>query len=188
MRKGMVIVGVVLLVIGLVLMFVPLVQAATENLPGSGIDVAQYNATVTGFGITGGVEISVSWTASSSSIVAVGWCPTALNSTNECPGTTNGSGNTVVKDLDTTSGSATFGVPNGGYFAVEMGSINSTTTGSFTITISESTIGLILFVIGILLLIVGAVTKRKPKPAPMPAEPMIPPTPAPDTMAPPSTP
>jgi uncharacterized membrane protein len=179
MRRILVALGAVLVVVGLVLTFLPAVQAASQSIghgPGLLSYYAQYNATITGISITGSAAVTVAWSANASVTTFVATCSVPLNGARGCPGTTN----VIVNGSVSSSGSNTFSVPDGGYFAAVVYAPNSTVSGSLTVTIAETTIGLVLFVLGILLLILGVVLRAKPKPAsaatpaPTPTAPPVP--------------
>jgi uncharacterized membrane protein len=150
MRIGILVVGVVLIVLGAVLGFVPLVQVASQSINES----TPYEANVTGFSITGSVPASVAWSSSSSISVEVGTC-SSLQSNGSC------SGSVSLQPIQTgTSGTFSFSVPDGGAFVVAISSLTAA-NASITVKLAQSTIGFILIILGIVLLIVGLVLKSK---------------------------
>jgi uncharacterized membrane protein len=155
MRKGLVVVGVVLLIIGVALLFVPLVPQSDETVSSTS-DAPFYAASVGGFSLTGTIPIAVSWTSTAATEVVAGACGGTCQNTSDVTGIVTESG---------TSGSFTLNQPNGG--SIAMGEVDLSGTAAnvtFHITTALSTVGTILLVIGILVLIIGVVTGRKPKP------------------------
>jgi uncharacterized membrane protein len=176
MRVGMVVVGVVLLVIGAVLLFVPVAPQPSQTMNESSIETP-YAFQISGFSITGNMPITVSWTSNTSVTLLAVACTGSCNSGNIS--TLSG-----VEVQTGTSGTFNMNVPSGG--TVEIGAAPLTggpSTTTVNVTTSETTIGSILLIVGILLLIVGLVLKRKSKamsaPPAMPAQesqpPMAPP-------------
>jgi uncharacterized membrane protein len=176
MRIGLVIVGVILLIVGAVLLFVPVVPQSNETVSSSS-STPYYEASVSGYSISGSIPISVTWTSSGPAVeVAAGACSS---------GCTNPSQVSSLTFQNGTSGSFTLNQPNGG--SIVMGEIYSGSSAvnvTFKITTALSTVGTILVPVGILILIVGAVLKGKgakmaAAPAPTPAEPSSTPPPPP---------
>jgi uncharacterized membrane protein len=166
MRLGFVIVGVILLIIGAAISFVPVVGQGSNNLTANN----PYTANATGFSITGSIPASVTWTSSGSVDFIVGTCS---NTSPTC------SGGTTHEwwQNDSTGGTIAFSIPTGGQVIFGILTTNATTTGSATLTLAETSIGLILIIVGILLLIVGLVLKSKKQKAALAAaaEPSTPP-------------
>ncbi len=153
----MVAAGVVLLVIGLVLSFVPLVNQGSTQL-GQYVEDA---AGPSGYSITGSIPMSISWTSSNSGELAVGVssCSVSQVQASSC------SASTTWHNQSGTSGSESFSVPDGGSVTFVFSAAGG---GSITLTTALTTIGLIVIVLGILVLIAGLVLKRKqPKAPPM---------------------
>ncbi|HKV89889.1 MAG TPA: hypothetical protein VJQ43_01690 [Thermoplasmata archaeon] len=159
---GIVVVGVVLLILGAVLLFVPVVPQAKQTI-GPSSSIPGVILSVSGVSLTGSIPVSVSW--SSTGPVTVGGATCAANC--ESINATGVSNPTIESG---TSGSFTLNQPNGGslvLIAFSFGSgpngfanrSNATTT--FTLTTALSTVGSILLIVGILLLIVGLVLKSK---------------------------
>ncbi|MCI4372828.1 MAG: hypothetical protein L3K02_04205 [Thermoplasmata archaeon] len=175
MRIGFVVVGVVLVLLGAVLAFVPLIQVASQTIT----EGTPYEANVTGVSVTGSVPASVSWSSNATISIEVGTCST-LQSNGMCSGSVS-----LLPIQNGTSGTFSFSVPTGGAFVVAIASL-SAATASITVKLAQSTIGLILLIVGILLLIVGLVLKRKGSKmaassmaAPMPSTPPASPPPPP---------
>lgn len=154
MRVGIVVVGVVLLVIGAVLLFVPLAPQPAQKLDQSST-TAPYAFTVSGFSITGSMPVSVSWTSNTSVLLVAVSCSGSCASANVS--TLSGA---VIQTG--TSGSFTLSVPDGGTVEIAVGSVTgSPSSTTVNVTTAETTIGSILLIVGILLLIVGLVLRRK---------------------------
>lgn len=168
MRIGWVIVGVVLVILGAVLLFVPVVPQASETVSSSS-DTPYYVGQVSGFSLTGTIAVSVTWSAPSSVSIVAGACTSAC---------ANGSAsNSSVTDLTLqsgTSGSFTLNQPNGGYIVMGVVSSNQApTNATFTITTALATVGTVLVPVGVLVLIVGVIRKKKTA-APAPATTAVP--------------
>jgi hypothetical protein len=161
-RLGFVAVGVVVIVLGAVLMYEPLVPqasppAVTENSP--------YYANLTGFSPFGGIPGTVAWSANQT--VEVGFFTCDKVTGDLCTGANS------TSFENGTSGTFSFSVPSGGL--ILFGIIPpSSASVSLTIKLAEVTIGFLLIIVGALLLILGLVLRRKPVPvvAPPPAEPV----------------
>jgi len=162
MRIGIVIVGIVLLVIGAVLMFVPVAAQSAQNVDTS--SSSPYAVlSVSGFSLTGNIPVSVSWTASGTVEVISAACSASCD-------TGNASAISGVTIQTGTSGSFTLNQPDGGEILV--GAINPSLSGAgqnvtFNITTALTSVGTILLFVGIVILIVGVVLRGKPKAAPM---------------------
>lgn len=179
MRIGLVVAGVIVIIVGAVLLFVPVVPQASETVQ-SNSSAPYYLGSISGFSLTGSIPISVSWTSTSSVEViaaAVSCSGSGCTNVSQISGTTAESG---------TSGSFTLNQPDGGSIIMGIASVTGggTANATFKITTAITTVGSILVIVGILLLIVGLVLKSK-RPAPIEApaqaaEPMsTPPTPPP---------
>jgi hypothetical protein len=157
MRAGWIVVGVVLLLVGAVLLFVPVIPQ-TNEVVSSSADIPFYAASVSGYSLTGSVPVAVTWTSSASTTVAAAVCSGSCTNTSQISGVTYQTG---------TSGSFTLNQPNGGSIVMgEESSGNGTVSVTFKITSALSTVGSLLVVVGIIALLVGIVAGRKPKPAP----------------------
>ncbi|MGD0257186.1 MAG: hypothetical protein ABSB90_04825 [Thermoplasmata archaeon] len=171
MRVGLVIVGIVLLIVGAAVLFVPLVPQPNETVSASS-SAPYYAASVSGFSLTGSQPIAVSWTSSGPSVTVIaGACSGSCQSQSQVSSITYQNG---------TSGSFTLSQPNGG--SILMGVLYTGAANvTFKITTALSTVGTILLVVGILILIIGVVLKSKrakmaaampaPTPSAPPAEP-----------------
>lgn len=177
-RKGLVIVGVILLVLGAVLAFVPLVSQSVQQT-GSASSSGFTGYVWDNNGIFLPAMVKVSWTSSSDAAFFYITCTNTItqsqaqaanfNLTSSCNGmktygaqTTSFGGQTYNYDTGT-SGSQSITVPGGGTLLFQ-----GTSTGGSTINITanypEPLIGLILLIVGVLLLLVGLVTgAKKPK-------------------------
>ena len=164
MRIGIVVAGVVLIVIGAVLLFVPITDQGTQTVTSSAPEVLQ----VSGFSITGSIPVSISWTSSSAVEVLAAACSSSCDTgnINAISGLTIQSG---------TSGSFTLNQPNGG--EIVLGVITtggSSASATFTVKTALSLVGTILLLVGIVILIVGAVLRSRPKAEAMPPAPVEP--------------
>lgn len=182
MRTGVVIVGVVLAIIGAALLFVPVVPQTSETVQ-SNSATPFYEGSVAGFSLTGSIPVSVTWTANTTveMIAAAASC-----SGTNCANASQISGATIQSG---TSGSFTLNQPDGGSIFMGIaptggGPANAT----FKITTALTTVGSVLVIVGILVLIVGAVLKRRTMAMPQapaqpvqPAAPGTPPTPPPSS-------
>ncbi len=154
MRIGWLVAGVVLLVIGAVMLFVPLVPQGSQTVQASS-SAPFYAGNVSGFSLTGNIPVSVSWTATTGVEVVAAACSAQCDSGNIAS----------LSDLtiqNGTSGSFTLNQPNGG--SIIMGIATSSSGGAqatFKVTTALSTVGTILVVVGIVLVIVGVVLRSK---------------------------
>lgn len=151
MRLGIVVTGLVILVIGAVLMFVPLVPQASQTTTGSAPFAV---LSVSGFSITGSIPVAISWSAPTTVIVAAAACSHCSSNVSTVSGVILQTG---------TSGSFTLDQPNGGEIA--FAAVNSTggpsPTVTYKITTALSTVGSVLLIVGIIVLIIGVVLKSK---------------------------
>ncbi len=159
MRIGILVVGIVLIVVGAVLLFVPVgVQSSTTIDNNSSTPEAVQS--VSGFSLTGSIPIAVSW--SSPVAVTIG----AVACTGTCSNVSQLSGITIQTG---TSGSFTLNQPNGGsigFVVVPATGGAPSTNVTFKFTPALTTVGSILIILGIILLILGVVLKRKQPAAP----------------------
>ena len=177
MRGGIVVVGIVLIVIGAVLLFVPVAGQGSQTV-NSGSSTPFELASVSGFSITGSIPISISWTSSGPAEVVAATC----SATCDTSGGVSALGGVVLQTG--TSGSFTINQPNGGelvYGVVSTGG-SSPVNATFTLTTALSTVGSALLIVGIVVLIIGAVLRSKSRMAAMP--PAQPATPAGEPMGP----
>jgi hypothetical protein len=148
MRSGLVIVGIILLVLGGVLMYVPLVPQSTVTVTYA----SPYAANVTGFTPTGSIPGTVTWSSSSSTEAILYVCTGAVHAFS-CNGTQS------TQYENGTSGSFSFSVHSGGTIL-----IGTSGTISATVKLAEVTIGFVVLVIGAVILLLGVVLRGK-KPA-----------------------
>lgn len=170
MRVGIVVAGIVLVIVGAVLLFVPVVAQGSHTLDQSSAN-SFYLFSVSGFSITGSIPVSISWSSPSTVVMIAAACSATCDT-----------GNLAGLSLATgtgTSGTLTVNQPNGGEVVVGFeptsgGSSNATAT--VNVTTALTTVGSILLIVGILILIVGVVLRSKSKMAPMAPPPMSPDT------------
>jgi uncharacterized membrane protein len=159
MRASLLIVGAILVVIGLVLAFVPLIQSISQDTVANTTTESVFQGyawNITGFAITGSIPITISWTASGPVKTELVICSGGgFNGYFYCAGTPSWPSN-----QSGTSGTASFSAPSGSSLLFAMYSQNAT-TGHVNGELAESTIGLIIVIVGIILLIVGVVLKGK---------------------------
>ena len=155
MRLGILVAGIVLVIIGAALTFVPVVPQGSQTVR-SNSTAPYYAGSISGFSLTGSIPVSVSWTASSDvEIVAVAASCDGAG----CSNATQISGATLQSG---TSGSFTLDQPDGG--SIIMGVVStpggSSANATFKITTAVTTVGAILAIVGIILVIVGAVVRK----------------------------
>jgi uncharacterized membrane protein len=143
--------GVVLVVVGAVLSFVPVAsqgaQTVTESTP--------FTANETGYSLTGFVYASFSWTATSDIQFTLFTCPTLI-ANGQCSGTT------YYVNQSGTSGSGSFSVQSGGFVAAYISGTGNP-SASLTIKLAEPTFGLIAIIVGLVLLLVGVILRKRSK-------------------------
>ena len=177
MRGGIVIVGIVLIVIGAVLLFVPVAGQGSQTV-NSGSSTPFEVISVSGFSITGSIPVSISWTSTGPAEVVAASCTASCDTS----GGVSALAGVVIQSG--TSGSFTIGQPNGGevvYGVISTGG-SSSVNATFSVTTALTTVGSVLLIVGIVILIIGAVLRSKSKMAAMP--PPQPATPAGEPMAP----
>ena len=174
MRMGIVVAGIVLLIIGAVLLFVPIVQQPDQTVDTSGSSFPFGAVQIAGFSLTGSIPVSVTWSSPSAVTVFAATCSSG------CASASSASSIGGIAIQTGTGGTFTLSQPNGGYLVY--GALNTSGGGgagptvTFKITTALSTIGSVVLVLGILLLIVGLVLKSKSAktkampPAPAPAD------------------
>ncbi len=162
MRWSWVAVGVALAVVGVLLLYVPVVpqrsETATYSTSSEGVQYGYYRANVSGYSLSGTVVVDVSWTSNTSTSVQV----IAAACTAACGGDYQHLSD--VTNETGTQGRFVLDQPNGG--SIVMG-VLSTATGkdasvTFKITTAFATAGSVLVVAGPVLVIVGAVVRRRP--------------------------
>jgi hypothetical protein len=175
-RVVVLIVGLILLILGAVLMFVPLlsdtasVTAVDPSDCTTGPDCSiAYNVYSASPSVTGGTSARLSW---SSPIPATFTAVTCTNAVTGQPENLTPSelgrvchGLVTVANTTGTSGSSTFSIPSDGslmYFATTSGSAEPTVHA--TLTATEPLLGLVALLVGVLFTILGVVLRsRKPK-------------------------
>jgi uncharacterized membrane protein len=177
-RVGFVIAGVIVLALGLVLSFVPLIPAVSQSIPANTPRTTQFHSyewNITGFSFTGKFALSLSWTSNLPVRTLIEVCSNGgINGSLACVGggtpswPGNGSG---------TSGSDSFSVVTNTTILIAMYGANGS-QGYVTGHTADANVGLILLIVGIILLILGIVLKRKKKAQPVqpPPEPVPPST------------
>jgi uncharacterized membrane protein len=166
MRIGLVIVGVVLVVLGAVLLFVPVLPMQSQAVSSSSPDV--FNIT-TAFSPTGNVQLALTWSASSSVEFLVLTC-TGIN-VNGGSFSSICQGLSVIGFQNGTSGSYNFAAKDGSTVLAGIAS-RSSSTGTVNVSGSSPVLATILLVVGLILLVVGVILKKKvkaPKSSPAPA-------------------
>jgi uncharacterized membrane protein len=159
----MVVVGLVLLIIGAVLTFVPVAPQPSETVYSDSYE-PYYHAHISEFSLTGTIAVSVSWSANATVEI--------LAAALSCQGSDCPTGNiTQVSGLVNqtgTSGSFTLYQPSGGSFIMGIWSTsgNVPASATFNLTTAVTQIGVILVIIGILVLIAGVVLRKKRPKAP----------------------
>jgi uncharacterized membrane protein len=159
------VVGVVLVLIGAVLLFIPVEDQGSQTVDTSSTLPGEL-VSVSGFSLTGSIPVSIDWTATSAVVVAAVACSGNCESSNAS--TLSG-----VTTQTGTSGTITLNQPDGG----EVGMIALPASGgheanvTFDIKTALTSVGSILIVLGIVLLIVGVVLQGKPKAGAAPVAP-----------------
>jgi hypothetical protein len=170
MRWSWVLVGVAAIVIGAALLFVAVVPQGEQTVTYStsnSTTLPYYEASITGYSLTGTIVILVSWTAAQSADVQVvaAACSAACNGDiNRYSDLTNQTG---------TSGSFTLDQPNGGsiIFGILSTANGSDASVTFKVTTALSTVGSALVVVGVILVVVGVVLRSGPRRAVAPTQP-----------------
>ncbi|HEV8050210.1 MAG TPA: hypothetical protein VGP88_06415 [Thermoplasmata archaeon] len=154
MRPVLVVVGIVLLIVGAVLLFEPVVPQANQTVSNNS-NVPFVVESVSGYSLTGSIVVHISWTSASPVEVIAASCAANCNANSSASGV---SGITLQTG---TSGSFTLNQPNGGEIA--FGAYNPTGASggnaTFTISTALATVGTLLIVVGIIVFIAGLVLK-----------------------------
>ncbi len=161
MRTGMLVAGIVVLIIGVVLWYVP-VEPVTSSLtvPTGAGDTLSANPPLAV--LSSQLTYSASWTSSSSITVNVYDCGTDSSCSNAIH-----SG--AIATGTGSSGSLSWTGPKGDYYLIVPSSTATVTAGA-TEPLAGGIVGVILLVVGLLLAIIGAVRRpATPKAAPAPA-------------------
>ena len=181
MRRGLVVAGIVLLLIGVVLAVLPFLQMTSTVIPEAGIDNTGYNSITPNF--VGSGTITVSWSGATSSTHIVVY---------PCSGGCSFSATPIV-NVSGDSGSFSFTAQGGSSYA--MTEYGSSQPVSATVSTSGLTFlgvaGIALLVVGLILVVLGVRARARvapeemPESAPVegPAE-MAPPVPAPEVSGP----
>lgn len=153
MRIGLVVAGVILVVVGVVLLYVPLPPATTAAVPSSPGTPTFYRANITDDSLTGKVPVAVSWSSPVPVTVVGGVCSSPCTSVSDL-------GQLTVQDG--TSGSFSLDPSNGASIFVGA----NTSTGSagvvtFHLTFAQATLGSLLAVVGAIVLAVGVLLRRR---------------------------
>jgi uncharacterized membrane protein len=159
-RITWVVVGVVVLVIGVVLQFVPVASQGSETVVG-GSDAPYWAGSVSGVSLTGSIPVSVAWSSSTAVTVLAGVASGGCSSPTSVSGVASQSG---------TSGTFTLNQPDGGCLLLESGpgTGGSSVNVTFTIKTALTTVGSAMIIFGVILVIVGLVLRRKSAKAPAP--------------------
>ncbi len=167
MRAGAVVLGVLLMVGGAVLAYVPFVPQPEQKVTSTNPLV--FNVTAL-FSLTGTDPLSASWTATVSVTLWAASCdhvnPNGSNLSNICRGFA------VIATQNGTSGSFSWAPKLGATVLIGFVPTNlSSTNGTATINVktAEPAIGWIVFFLGLILLIVRLVVRKRGEP--MPASP-----------------
>lgn len=163
MRAGIAVVGIVLLVIGAVLWYLPLPGTSTGQTQVAAGQGETVQATAPLALLTPQVTLTVTWTASTSAAIRVYSC----GSDSSCGSPSS----TAIASGSGTSGTLTFTADKGSYYII-VPDHTATINVQPTVPILGGALGLVLLVIGIILLLVGLVARKKqPKAEPAPVEP-----------------
>ncbi|MCI4320303.1 MAG: hypothetical protein L3K23_09300 [Thermoplasmata archaeon] len=159
MRAGLVVVGVILVVLGAVLLFVPLLPMQSQTVTSSNPDA--FNIT-TAFSPTGNVQLSLTWTSSTSVEFLVLTC-TGIN-LNGHNFSSICQGHSIIGFENGTSGSFSFATKVG---STVLAGIVSPGSSSATVNVSGSSplLATLFLVLGLILLIVGLILRKKVKAA-----------------------
>lgn len=159
MRWTLVMVGLVLIVIGGVLLFVPVVPQNDQKESVQFLTGAAYVENVSGYSITSSIPVAVSWSSNSSTkvLVGAGTCSSSC-SDRRIPG--------PVTWENATGGSFTLNPPNGGGIELVVLGWYGPSTVTFKITSALGTAPTALIVVGAALLVLGFVLRAKGEAAP----------------------
>lgn len=155
MRIGFVIVGIVIVLLGVLLLFEPIVPLQSQTVTSANPDIFTVAAFVSP---TGNVQLTVTWSSTTSITFAVYTCTSvnlpASNVSTACRGVA------TIGSETGTSGTFHFPVKSGssviaGIFSQKSG------TASVTVTGSSPLLATFLLVVGLVLVVVGGVLKKK---------------------------
>jgi hypothetical protein len=176
MRIVLVIAGIVVLLVGALIQFVPLAPQPVNPISTYGGTPFE-TFSVGGFSITGSITVSISWTASSPVTFIAAVCPSGCHSANV----------SSLSDITTQSGksgSLTLSQPNGGEIILVALSNTSTGVNPTVITVWATEAAVVLFA-GVAVVIAGVVW-RSPRRAVPTAGAAVSPSPAEVSSNPPS--
>ena len=159
MRKILVAIGLVLVILGAVLIFVPIVQASNQTVSES----SPYVANLTGISITGTIPGTISWSSNVQVTFIAASCTSVSFSGNllsPCPGFS------IIGNQNGTSGSMTFNVKSGSTLFAGIVSGGSGAQAAVTVTVALTKIGTVLLIVGVIVLLLGVVLKSKAPKAP----------------------
>lgn len=169
MRGGVVAVGLILLIVGFILAYVPIPgqtvpSTSTSNTsPGAILSVSSPPFLF----FTSTLPFSLSWTATAALTVYVYAC----GSDSTCASVTPNSTTPVVTGSGA-SGSVSFTAQKGQYYEIYGKSSAATWTATYSATYAVpfigGSLGFFLLILGIVILIVGLVVKKKQPPSPAP--------------------
>jgi hypothetical protein len=162
-RVGVLIAGIVVIVIGAVLLFVPILPLQSQTVTSSAPDI--FNVT-TAFSPTGGLQLSLTWSSATSITFAVFTCSSINLNAHNFSGICRGP--SIIGFQNGTSGSFNFATKQG---STVFAGIVSQRSGTASVNVSGSSpvLATILLVLGVVLAIVGVVLKRKVKASRVPA-------------------
>lgn len=153
MRPLLVAIGVVVLVVGVAVWYLPMPgQSASADVPDNSGYVIQGTGPLAVLSST--FAYTASWSAATSVNVTVYDCGTSSNCTNLVVGLTP-----ITASGNGTSGSLSWQGDRGHYFAV-VPSNAATITWTYDVPLLGGAVGLGLTVVGVLVLVVGVVAKR----------------------------
>ncbi|MCI4351083.1 MAG: hypothetical protein L3K15_06185 [Thermoplasmata archaeon] len=155
MRIGLVIVGIAIVLLGLVPLFEPIVPLQSQSVTSANPDIFTVAAVVSP---TGNVQLTVTWSSTTSTTFAVYTCTSvnlpASNVSTACQGPM------TIGSETGTSGTFHFPVKLGssviaGIFSQKPG------TASVTVTGSSPLLATVLLVVGLVLVLIGGILKKK---------------------------
>lgn len=158
MRAGLVVVGVVLLVVGAALLFVPLIPQASRTVT---LGHTGFTENLTGLSLTGSIAGSLSWSSNQTIEFWFASCPASNCTTRSISYQTHNG----------TSGTISFSYPSGTEIAALIAAGPPGSAATVKVTLTEPTYGTLLVLAGLFVLLVGVVLKRKPSPVPVSAPP-----------------
>jgi uncharacterized membrane protein len=163
MRIGLLVAGIVLIVLGAVLLFVPVVPLQSQTVTSTSPDI--FNVT-TAFSPTGNLQLALTWSSATSTTFAVFTCGTINLAAHNVSGICRGL--SIIGFQNGTSGSFNFGTKVG---SKVFAGIVSQRPGTASVNVSGTSpiIATLLIVLGLVLAIVGVALKKKVRAAAAPA-------------------